>query len=67
MARARRVPADIDIPEDRPIPEEYESMPDAWKRAYAHAANYSKHNGVKACVVFAESRWQDEEFQDSDA
>lgn len=63
MARPRNKAA-IEIPEDRPIPEEYEDRPDAWKRAYAHAANYSKHNTVKACVVFAESRWQDKEFQD---
>lgn len=65
MARPRKAPSsEIEIPEDRPIPEEYEDYPDSWKRAYAHAANYSKGNGVKACVIFAEQRHQDPEFQD---
>lgn len=67
MARSRRKAAntsEIEIPEDRPIPELYEDYPDSWKRAYAYAANYSKGNGVKACVIFAEQRHQDDEFQD---
>jgi pyruvate/2-oxoglutarate dehydrogenase complex dihydrolipoamide acyltransferase (E2) component len=55
---------DYGIPADREVPEEYEHMPAAWMRAYAYAANYSKNNRVKACVVFAEARWQDKEFQE---
>lgn len=59
-----KVLEEFGIPEDRPIPEDYLNREDAWYRAYAHAANYSKHNGIKACVIFAEARWLDEEFQD---
>lgn len=66
MPRRRAASNVIEIPEDRAIPEEYEDRPDSWKRAYAHAANYSKHNSVKACIIFAETRWQDEEFQDGE-
>lgn len=70
MARPRKKAAtsetEFDIPEDRAIPELYEDYPDPWKRAYAYAANYSKGNGVKACVIFAEQRHQDEQFQDPD-
>lgn len=59
------VEEDYGIPEDRPVPEEFANMPASWHRAYAHAANYSKHNGVKACVIYADTRMHDQEYQDA--
>lgn len=59
------VEEDFGIPADRPVPEELETSPAPWKRAYAYAARYSKFNGVKACVIFADTRMHDQEFQDA--
>lgn len=38
-------------------PEEYEHMPDSWKRAYDHAAG--RNNSVKAATLYADSHERD--------